>query len=94
MGALIGAVYGLGCCWLTWLAAKWVSAGVAYGVGVFLVMEFIVVPLSAIRKVPHFTTLSFVENLAAMIVFASIITFAASGSARPARSASYPSRKR
>lgn len=52
---------------------QWPVWGVAYGVVVFAVMNYVVVPLSALHKVPHFSVFSFVANLAAMLLFGWII---------------------
>lgn len=59
------------------LRQHWALAGLAYGLPVFLVMEFVVVPLSAHRYMPHFTPDGLVKNLAAMMVFGLIIASAA-----------------
>ena|SRR5579859_7327346 len=52
---------------------QWPVWGVAYGVVVFFVMNYAVVPLSALHKVPHFSVFSFIANLAAMLLFGWII---------------------
>ena len=52
---------------------QWPVWGVAYGAVVFFVMNYAVVPLSALQKVPHFSVFSFVANLAAMLLFGWII---------------------
>jgi hypothetical protein len=52
---------------------QWPIWGVAYGVVVFAVMNYVVVPLSALHAMPHFTTFSFIANLAAMLLFGWII---------------------
>ena len=54
---------------------QWPIWGVAYGVVIFAVMNYVVVPLSALHKVPHFTVFSFIANLAAMLLFGWIIAF-------------------
>lgn len=38
-------------------------------------MNYVVVPLSALGKVPHFSVFSFIANLAAMLLFGWIIAF-------------------
>ncbi|MET3651381.1 hypothetical protein [Dyella japonica] len=55
--------------------SRWPVWGVAYGVVVFAVMNYVVVPLSALSKIPHFTVFSFIANLAAMLLFGWIIAF-------------------
>jgi len=39
----------------------------------FVVMNYVVMPLSAIGHRPHFTLLLFAENLAAMLLFGLIV---------------------
>jgi hypothetical protein len=57
------------------LGRRWASSGLAYGVAVFVVMNFVVVPLSAWRRFPRFTPLSAAENLLAMLLFGLIVAF-------------------
>lgn len=54
---------------------RWPVWGVAYGAVVFAVMNYLVVPLSALGKAPHFSVFGFVANLAAMLLFGWIIAF-------------------
>jgi hypothetical protein len=58
------------------LLRRWIAAGIAYGIGVYFVMTFVVVPLSR-AKSGHVTLQSFVLNLAAMILFGLIVSFIA-----------------
>jgi uncharacterized membrane protein YagU involved in acid resistance len=57
------------------LLRRWVTSGLVYGVIVFFVMNYVVVPLSAWKLPPHFTPLKFAENMAAMLLFGLIIAF-------------------
>lgn len=60
------------------LMQRWIASGITYGVAIFLVMNYIVVPLSAAPWNPwkqHFSTEKFIENLLAMIVFGLIVSF-------------------
>lgn len=75
MGVLIAAGYALGVKVLPALARRWILSGLAYGVVIFLVMNFLVVPLSAWKSQPHFTALKFAENMAAMLLFGLIVAF-------------------
>jgi uncharacterized membrane protein YagU involved in acid resistance len=75
MSCLIAAVYVIAARRLPALRRNWIIAGLAYGVIVFGVMNYVVMPLSAVGKSPTFTAARFVENLAAMLVFGLIITF-------------------
>ncbi|MDR3445871.1 hypothetical protein [Dyella sp.] len=52
---------------------QWPVWGVAYGVVIFFVMNYAVVPLSALHAKPHFSTFSFIANMAAMLLFGWII---------------------
>lgn len=58
------------------LARRWILAGLAYGVVTFVVMNFVVLPLSAIGRFPHFKPLSAIENLGAMLIFGLVIAYA------------------
>lgn len=53
----------------------WIPLGLAYGVATFFIMNYVVVPLSAIGHGPKFTPEHFAENLLAMLVFGLIIAF-------------------
>ena len=53
----------------------WLPLGLAYGVVTFFVMNYVVMPLSAIGHAPKFTPEHFAENLIAMLVFGLIIAF-------------------
>jgi hypothetical protein len=56
---------------------NWPTWGIAYGVVIFFVMNYVVVPFSALHVTPHFTTYSFIANLAAMLVFGWIVALVA-----------------
>lgn len=73
MSILIAAIFVLAVGRRVAATRQWPVWGVAYGVVVFAVMNYVVVPLSALHKVPHFTTFSFIANLAAMLLFGWII---------------------
>jgi hypothetical protein len=87
MGILIAAVYVvLMKASLPVLTRRWVMSGLGYGVVIFLVMNYVVLPLSAWKSVPHFTAFKFAANMAAMLVFGLIVAFFArrlAGSAAP-----------
>lgn len=55
------------------LKRHWIIAGVAYGVVVFYVMNYIVVPLSAWHSKPTSNEVRLAENLIAMWLFGVII---------------------
>jgi hypothetical protein len=75
MSILIAAIFVVTASRLNILKRQWLAAGLAYGVVVFFVMNYAVVPLSAIGRIPHFTPLRFVANLLAMLLFGMIIAF-------------------
>ncbi len=75
MSLLIAAVYVVAAQRLPLLKRRWIECGLAYGVVVFFVMNYVVVPLSAWQKVPGFTVESFVENLIAMLLFGVIVSY-------------------
>jgi hypothetical protein len=74
MSLLIAAIFVFAAGRMSWLSRRWITAGLLYGVVVFVVMEYVVVPLSAAAK-PHFTALSLAENLLAMLLFGLIVSF-------------------
>jgi uncharacterized membrane protein YagU involved in acid resistance len=57
------------------LKQHWIAGGLAYGVGVFVVMNYVVVPLSAIGHIPQFTSWTLGGNLLAMLGFGLLIAF-------------------
>jgi uncharacterized membrane protein YagU involved in acid resistance len=75
MSILIAAIFVVTASRVTLLKRQWLAAGLAYGVVVFFVMNYVVVPLSAIGRVPHFTAARFMENMLAMLLFGVIIAF-------------------
>jgi hypothetical protein len=74
MGLMIAAVFVLSSLRLPWLRRRWVAAGLAYGAVIFVVMNYVVVPLSAIGRVPRFTPESFAKNLMVMLAFGLIVS--------------------
>ncbi|MGH8233396.1 MAG: hypothetical protein ACREPU_04280 [Rhodanobacteraceae bacterium] len=73
MSLLIATVFVLAALRMCWLIARPIAAGLAYGVLVFVMMNYVVMPLSAWGHVNHFTPVKFVENLAAMLLFGLIV---------------------
>lgn len=73
LSMIIAAIYVGASLKLPILRKQWWAAGIAFGVPVFVVMEFVVLRFSALHAKPHFTTDSLVKNLAAMMVFGLII---------------------
>lgn len=79
MSLLIAAIFVFAALRLRWLTARPILAGLVYGVAVFVVMNYVVVYLSAWHRINHFTPVSFAENLLAMLVFGLIIAFCTRG---------------
>jgi uncharacterized membrane protein YagU involved in acid resistance len=75
MGILIAAAYVPSARALPALSRRWAISGLIYGVIIFFVMNYAVLPLSAWKSVPHFTALKFSENMAAMLVFGLIVAY-------------------
>jgi uncharacterized membrane protein YagU involved in acid resistance len=75
MGVLIATIYVVASKFVPALRRHWILSGLAYGVAIFFVMNFVVLPLSAWKVTPHFTSIKFTENMAAMLLFGLIVAF-------------------
>jgi uncharacterized membrane protein YagU involved in acid resistance len=75
MSCLIAGIYVVAARRLLILKRLWVASALIYGVIVFVVMNYVVVPLSAVGRSPAFTTTTFVGSLLAMFLFGLIITY-------------------
>lgn len=75
MGVLIAAIYVALAKTAPALLRRWILSGLSYGVIIFFVMNYVVVPLSALRAKPHFRAARFAEDMAAMLVFGLIVAF-------------------
>lgn len=75
MSMIIAAAYVFAASRLPVLGRRWIGFGLGYGVVVFFVMNYVVVPLSAWARWPHFTPYSFAANMAAMLLFGLIVAF-------------------
>jgi hypothetical protein len=73
MGILIAAIYVLASLRLRALRRRWILWGLAYGVVVYFVMNYVVLPLSAWHVTPPFNWTKFLPNLAAMLLFGLIV---------------------
>jgi uncharacterized membrane protein YagU involved in acid resistance len=76
MSVIIAAIFVIAASKIPALLRRWIAAGIAYGIVVYFVMTFVVVPLSK-AKSGHVTMTSFVENLLAMILFGLIVAYMA-----------------
>lgn len=77
MSLVIAAIFVFAALRLNWLTARPIFVGIAYGVVVFAVMNYVVVYFSAWHRVNHFSPAGFVENLLAMLVFGLIVSICA-----------------
>lgn len=97
MSILIAAIYLLATASAPSLRRRWWLGGIVAGIVIFLVMNFVVVPLSAApvtlsQIVAYLRPAKALENLAAMLLFGWIVAFCArppatspSAAARPAK---------
>ena len=76
MSIIIAAIFVIAATKIPALLRRWIAAGIAYGIVVYFVMTFVVVPLSR-AKSGHVTMSSFAENLLAMILFGLIVAYTA-----------------
>jgi hypothetical protein len=75
MGVLIATIYVVLSKTVPSLLRRWIISGLTYGVIVFFVMNYIVVPLSVWKLAPNFTAAKFAANMAAMLLFGLIVAF-------------------
>jgi uncharacterized membrane protein YagU involved in acid resistance len=75
MSIIIASIFVLAARWRPVLKRHWIKAGLAYGVVIFVVMNYLVLPLSAIGHAPRFRVVHFTEDLVAMLLFGIIIAF-------------------
>lgn len=75
MSIMIAALYRAVVSRLPGLRHRWILGGLAAGPVIFLVMNAVVVPLSRAWPKPHFTPVSIVPNLAAMLLFGLIVAW-------------------
>ncbi|HTT96712.1 MAG TPA: hypothetical protein VMF58_01570 [Rhizomicrobium sp.] len=78
MSIVIAAIYVFASGWLPMLRRQWALWGILYGIPVYFVMTYVVVPLSAWHRVAKFSLVPFAENMVAMMVFGLIVAFFAS----------------
>jgi uncharacterized membrane protein YagU involved in acid resistance len=80
MSLVIAAIYVLASNRFPELKQHWIAGGLTYGVGLFVVMNYVVVPLSEIGRIPQFTVSTFGGNALAMLGFGLLIAFFARNS--------------
>jgi uncharacterized membrane protein YagU involved in acid resistance len=79
MSLIIAAIYVLAANRFSELKPHWIAGGLAYGVAIFVVMNYVVVPLSEIGRAPQFTAWTLAGNLLAMLGFGLLVAFFARG---------------
>ncbi|MEW9572629.1 hypothetical protein ABQJ54_12795 [Rhodanobacter sp. Si-c] len=82
MSLLIAAIFVMAATRMTWLRGRWPLAGLAYGVAIYVVMNYAVVPLSAAPFKAPAAPMPVVLNLLAMLLFGLIVAFFARKPAR------------
>lgn len=75
MSLIIAAIFVYAATRIPALVRRWIAAGVAYGVVVFFVMNYVVRPLSMHGDFPKMDLYGFSTNLAAMWLFGLIIAW-------------------
>ena len=75
MSIVVRGVYVFAATWMPVLKRLWIAGGLVYGVGIFVVMNYVVKPLSAYHRMAHFSPAKFAENMAAMLLFGLIVAF-------------------
>lgn len=73
LSIIIAAIFVLASLRLPILRRRWVASGLAFGVPVYFVMTYVVLPLSAMGNGWSFALVPFLKNLAAMLVFGLIV---------------------
>jgi hypothetical protein len=73
MSIIIASIFVVAAQWRPVLKRHWVKAGLAYGIIIFLVMNYVVLPLSAIGHPPRFRIVHFMEDIIAMLLFGMIV---------------------
>ncbi len=84
MSMIIAAIFAAAAAGAPVLLRRWIASGIAYGIGVYFVMTFVVVPLSR-AKGGHVTLRSFALNVLAMILFGLIVAYIAQRTMRKSR---------
>ena len=75
MSLIIAAIYVFAGRFIPLLRRQWLICGILYGIPVFFVMNFVVLPLSALHVTPHFGAQMFIENMLAMMLFGLIVSY-------------------
>ncbi|MGO4568626.1 hypothetical protein AB4Z52_27130 [Rhizobium sp. 2YAF20] len=76
MGIFIAAIYAVASLWIPLLASMWMMGGLAYGIAIFFVMTYVVVPLSAAPRRPPALLSKHSKDMLAMLGFGLIVAYA------------------
>jgi hypothetical protein len=76
MSIAIAAFYGIASIWIPLLARMWIACGLVYGVGVYLVMTHVVLPLSSAPNRPPPGVVTITKDVVAMLAFGLIVSYA------------------
>jgi len=87
MSLIIAAIFVIASSILPVLRRNWVTFGLLYGVGIYVVMNWVVLPLSALHAWPHPSLKSVALNGLAMLLFGLIVSYFAQ---RPRGSSAVP----
>ncbi|HVU21035.1 MAG TPA: hypothetical protein VHE09_09910 [Rhizomicrobium sp.] len=82
MSVVIAAIHVFASAKMEMLRTQWALWGILYGIPVYFVMTYVVVPLSAWHRIAKFSPIPFAENMAAMMVFGLIVAWFAARTAR------------
>jgi hypothetical protein len=75
MSIIIAAIFVFAATRMHALVQRWIAAGMAYGIVVFFVMNYVVRPLSMIGGFPKMGLYDFTMNMAAMWLFGLIVAW-------------------
>jgi hypothetical protein len=75
MSLIIATVYVIASGFMPILARNWIAFGLLYGVGIYIVMNWVVLPLSALHAWPHPSLKSVALNGLAMLLFGLIVSY-------------------
>jgi uncharacterized membrane protein YagU involved in acid resistance len=75
MSIVIAAIFVGAAQWRPVLKRHWIKAGLLYGIVVFIVMNYVVLPISAVGHAPRFRIVHFTEDILAMLLFGLIVAF-------------------
>jgi len=75
-GIFIAAIYAVASLWIPLLASMWMMGGLAYGIAIFFVMTYVVVPLSAAPRRPPASLGKHSKDMLAMLGFGLIVAYA------------------